>query len=75
MKSSSSPYEVRAIDEGEEDTSSLTEAAMTAHAVVSGVRAAFRSGKTLPIEWRIGQLKAMQAMIEENQVICNSSPY
>ena len=35
---------------------------------VSTARKAFKSGKTLPVEWRIRQLKAMQRMVEENEV-------
>ena len=42
--------------------------AMSGSEAVSIVRKAFKSGKTLPVEWRIKQLKAMQRMVEENEV-------
>jgi len=33
--------------------------------VVQSTRAVFRSGRTLPTEWRIEQLKAMLRLLEE----------
>lgn len=41
---------------------------MSGSEAVSIARKAFKSGKTLPVEWRIKQLKAMQRMVEENEV-------
>jgi len=40
---------------------------MSGSEAVSIARKAFKSGKTLPVEWRIKQLKAMQRMVEENE--------
>ena len=41
---------------------------MSGSEAVSIARKAFKSGRTLPVEWRIKQLKAMQRMVEENEV-------
>ena len=41
---------------------------MSGSEAVSTARKAFKSGRTLPVEWRIKQLKAMQRMVEENEV-------
>ena len=35
--------------------------------LVSRQRAYFKAGTTRPVEWRIEQLKAIKAMIEENR--------
>ena len=35
--------------------------------LVAGQRAYFLAGKTRPLKWRIGQLKALKAMMEENR--------
>ena len=35
--------------------------------LVAGQRAYFKAGKTRPVEWRVEQLKAVKAMIEENR--------
>jgi aldehyde dehydrogenase (NAD+) len=34
--------------------------------IVVALRRTFKTGKTLPIEYRIGQLNAMKSMLEEN---------
>ena len=41
---------------------------MSGSEAVSIARKAFKSGRTLPVEWRIKQLKAMQRLVEENEV-------
>ena len=41
---------------------------MSGSEAVSTARKAFKSGRTLPVEWRIKQLKAMQRLVEENEV-------
>ena len=35
--------------------------------VVHGVRTVFRSGRTLPIEWRLHQLTRMMQMLDERK--------
>ena len=35
--------------------------------VVAGVRRAFAAGRTRPVEWRRAQLKALSAMVRENE--------
>ena len=34
---------------------------------VEALREAFRRGKTRPLRWRMGQLKAMKAMLKEHE--------
>ena len=48
---------------------------MSSSEAVSTARKAFRSGKTLPVEWRVRQLKAMQRMVEENEVISPATDF
>jgi hypothetical protein len=36
--------------------------------IVPAMRVVFKTGKTLPLEWRIKQLKAIQSMLTENKV-------
>jgi acyl-CoA reductase-like NAD-dependent aldehyde dehydrogenase len=41
--------------------------------VVAGARAAFNSGRTKPMAWRVAQLKAIKRMVEENtDEICDA---
>ncbi len=35
--------------------------------IVAGARAAFTSGRTLPLSWRYSQLRALVRMVEENR--------
>jgi aldehyde dehydrogenase (NAD+) len=48
-------------------TDASTAASTAAAVVVSGVRAAFRAGRTKPYAWRVAQLRALRALVVDNE--------